>query len=106
MLRVQTDDWLLASLSRDKQPADSVTTRARTQSVVTPGRRERRVSHLSRARLVSQTSLGARRRRESRHSMNSAPTAGLINDEAVKEINETKENGLLFNKVIILCLDK
>ena len=77
---------------------DTSIIRPRTHSQVTPGRRQRKISQVNRK--FSHTSI-PRKRRESRHAMQSAASA-LSRDQhldAVKELETTKDQGGYFDKV-------
>jgi hypothetical protein len=94
-----TSDIRILAVSRESysQTPDSVVTRPRTHSHVTPARR-RKISQGTRR--VSQTAL-TRRRRESRHAMQSA-ASNVSRDQpldVVKEMGTNQEHPGYFDKV-------
>ena len=94
-----TSDIRILAVSRESysQTPDSVVTRPRTHSHVTPARR-RKISQGTRR--VSQTAL-TRKRRESRHAMQSA-ASNVSRDQhldVVKEMRTNQEHQGYFDKV-------
>lgn len=88
------------AISRDSYTLtpDSIVTRPRTLSQLTPGRRQRKISQINRK--VSQSAM-ARKRRESRHAMRSS-SSNVSHDQyldAVKELVTNAEPQGYFDKV-------
>ena len=93
-----TRDIRIMTLSRENQSQTPVITRPRTQSQVTPGRRQRKISQP--IRKLSHNAL-TRKRRESRHAMQSAEK-NVSHDQhldVVKELGTNMEHQGYFDKV-------